>query len=91
MSLEPGGLLAWLIVGAIAGWLAGQLMSGRGFGLLGDIIVGIVGALLGGFLFSRFMEGQTVNLLGSIAVALVGSILVIIIVRVVIPGRGSAF
>ena len=56
-----------------------------------NIIVGIVGAMLGGFIFSRFMEGQTVNLLGSIAVALVGAIIVIIIVRVVMPGRGSAF
>ena len=44
------GLLSWIVVGAIAGWLAGQVMKGRGFGLLGDIIVGIVGGLIGGFL-----------------------------------------
>jgi len=44
------GLLSWIVVGAIAGWLSGQVMKGRGFGLLGDIIVGIVGGLIGGFL-----------------------------------------
>ena len=44
------GILSWIIVGLIAGWLAGELMRGSGFGLVGNIIVGIVGALLGGFL-----------------------------------------
>ncbi|HED24360.1 MAG TPA: GlsB/YeaQ/YmgE family stress response membrane protein, partial [Firmicutes bacterium] len=44
------GILTWLIVGIIAGWLAGKVMKGRGFGLIGNIIVGIVGALVGGWL-----------------------------------------
>jgi uncharacterized membrane protein YeaQ/YmgE (transglycosylase-associated protein family) len=52
MALEPGGLIAWLIVGLIAGWLAGQFMKGGGYGLVGDIIVGVVGAFIGGFLTS---------------------------------------
>ena len=49
MTLEPGGILAWLIVGLIAGWLAGQVMKGGGYGLIGDIVMGIIGAFIGGF------------------------------------------
>lgn len=44
------GLLTWLVVGAIAGWLAGQVMKGSGFGLIGDIVIGVIGALVGGLL-----------------------------------------
>ena len=47
------GIIIWLIVGAIAGWLAGMVVKGGGFGLIGDIIVGIVGGLIAGFLFPR--------------------------------------
>jgi uncharacterized membrane protein YeaQ/YmgE (transglycosylase-associated protein family) len=50
MALEPGGLLAWIVVGAIAGWLAGQVMSRGGYGLLTDIVVGLIGAFVGGLL-----------------------------------------
>jgi len=50
------GILAWIIVGLIAGWLAGELMRGSGFGLLGNITVGIVGALLGGFLATALLN-----------------------------------
>ena len=49
--LDPGGLVAWLVVGLIAGWAAGQVMKGSGFGLLGDIVVGLIGAFIGGFVF----------------------------------------
>ena len=48
------GIIAWLVIGAIAGWLAGQVVKGGGFGLLVDIIVGIVGAVIGGFLLARW-------------------------------------
>jgi uncharacterized membrane protein YeaQ/YmgE (transglycosylase-associated protein family) len=50
------GILAWIVVGLIAGWLAGELMRGSGFGLVGNIVVGIVGALLGGFLASALFN-----------------------------------
>ena len=55
--MEATGLLAFLFIGAIAGWLAGKLLQGGGFGLLGNIVVGIVGAVVGGFIFG-FLGGE---------------------------------
>jgi uncharacterized membrane protein YeaQ/YmgE (transglycosylase-associated protein family) len=81
MVLAPGGLLAWLVVGAIAGWLAGRLVIGGGFGILGDIIVGLIGAFIGGWLFARLVPNSSVGFLGSIAVAFVGAVLLVMIVR----------
>ena len=53
MMASPESILVWLIIGAVAGWLAGVIMKGYGFGLVGDIIVGILGAVVAGFLFPR--------------------------------------
>jgi uncharacterized membrane protein YeaQ/YmgE (transglycosylase-associated protein family) len=86
IDLNPGGLIAWLAVGLIAGWLAGQFMRGRGYGPIGDVIVGLVGAVAGGFLFGQFVTG-TPNLLGSIVVAFIGSCLLIAVARTLAPGR----
>ena len=47
MDLNPGGIIAWLIVGLVAGWLAGQFMKGGGYGLVGDIVMGVIGAFVG--------------------------------------------
>ena len=68
MEMSPGGIIAWLIVGLIAGWLAGQFMRGGGFGLIGDIVMGVIGAFVGGLLFSFLLPGSSVGLLGSIVV-----------------------
>ena len=65
MDLQPGGLLIWLIVGLIAGWAAGQFMKGSGFGLIGDIIVGIIGAFIGGTLFGFLMPALPWGCLGA--------------------------
>ena len=81
MVLAPGGLLAWLAVGAIAGWLAGQLVAGGGFGILGDIIVGLIGAFIGGWLFTVLLPNSSVGFLGSIAVAFVGAAILVVVVR----------
>jgi uncharacterized membrane protein YeaQ/YmgE (transglycosylase-associated protein family) len=86
MSLEPGGLLAWLVVGLVAGWLAGQFMKGGGYGIVGDIVVGVIGAFVGGFVFSLLMPGSSVGLLGSIVVAFIGAVILIALVRA-LPGR----
>ena len=65
MNLEPGGLIAWLVVGLIAGWLAGQFMKGGGYGIIGDIVLGIIGAFVGGFIFSLLLPGSSVGSIGT--------------------------
>ncbi len=84
------GILSWIIVGLIAGWLAGQLMRGSGFGVLGDIIIGIVGALLGGFLATAlFNVPDPVNgiNISSILVAFLGSVILVAILRLLRGAR----
>lgn len=85
MVLSPGGVIAWLIVGAIAGWLAGLMMEGRGFGVLGDIIVGIIGAFIGGFVLALLGIGGSAGLLGSIVVAFIGAVILLAIVNALTP------
>ena len=79
--------LAWLVVGAIAGWGAGKVMSGRGFGLPGNILVGILGSFIGGFLTSTFLGHNPSGFsLESIIVAFLGAVVLLLILRA-IPGR----
>lgn len=86
------GLLTWIVVGLIAGWLAGLVMRGGGYGLIGDIIIGIVGGLLGGFLatsvFHLPADVNGINL-ESILVAFVGAVILLFIVRLLRGGRSS--
>jgi len=85
------GILSWIIVGLIAGWLAGVVMRGRGYGLLGDIVIGIVGAVIGGFLAGAlFNTPDAVNgiNIGSIVVAFLGAVVLIAVVRA-LPGPSS--
>jgi uncharacterized membrane protein YeaQ/YmgE (transglycosylase-associated protein family) len=84
--LTPGGVISWLMVGLLAGWLAGLFMQGSGLGILTDIIVGLIGAFVGGLAFSLFMAGE-VGFWGSIGVAFVGACIVLAIVRAVAPSR----
>ena len=71
----------FILVGLIAGWLAGKLTKGGGFGVVGDIVVGILGALLGGFLFGALGVSTGGGLLWAIAVATVGAVVLIFVVR----------
>ena len=73
----------FILVGLVAGWLAGQLMKGGGFGVIGDIVVGVLGALLGGFLFSSLGVSLGGGLLGAIIVATIGAVLLIFILRLI--------
>ena len=76
--------IVWFIlVGLVAGWLAGILMKGGGFGVLGDIVVGIVGALIGGFLFSALGVSTGGGLLGAIIVATIGAVVLICLLRLI--------
>lgn len=77
------GLIWFLVVGLIAGWLAGVLVKGGGFGILGDIVVGILGAVIGGFLFSSAGVWPGGGLLGSILVATVGALVLIFLLRLI--------
>jgi uncharacterized membrane protein YeaQ/YmgE (transglycosylase-associated protein family) len=77
-------LLVWIIVGGIAGWLASLVVQGTGMGIVGDIIVGVVGALIGGFLLSLLLPGTfgiTGFNLGSLIVAFIGAVALLFIVK----------
>jgi uncharacterized membrane protein YeaQ/YmgE (transglycosylase-associated protein family) len=85
-TIEPLGILGWIVVGIVAGWLAGLVMKGGGYGIIGDLIVGLIGAVVGGFLFSLLGVGFG-GILGSIFVAFVGACILIAIVRFLSRGR----
>lgn len=73
----------FIVIGLIAGWLAGVLMKGGGFGVVGDIIVGMIGALIGGYLFSSLGASAGGGLVGSIVVATLGAVILIFILRLI--------
>jgi uncharacterized membrane protein YeaQ/YmgE (transglycosylase-associated protein family) len=75
--------IVWfLLVGLIAGWLAGKVTKGSGFGVLGDIVIGVIGAFIGGFLFRLvgFSAGGTI---GSVIVATIGAVILVLLMRAV--------
>jgi uncharacterized membrane protein YeaQ/YmgE (transglycosylase-associated protein family) len=78
------GVLLWILVGLIAGWLTGLILRGSGYGVVGDIILGVLGALVGGFLASAVFETpdavRGVNL-ATIIVAFVGAVIVVMVIR----------
>jgi uncharacterized membrane protein YeaQ/YmgE (transglycosylase-associated protein family) len=81
----PRSLIGWLIVGLIAGWLAGKLSRGRGFGCIANIILGLVGAILGGWIFTKLgIFGG--GLIYSIAAATIGAVVLVLIARLFSSG-----
>ena len=81
MALEPGGIIAWIVVGLIAGWLTGKVMKGAGYGAFRDTILGVVGAFIGGIVMSLFgIHGQA-GFVGSIVVAFIGAVILVWVVR----------
>jgi uncharacterized membrane protein YeaQ/YmgE (transglycosylase-associated protein family) len=88
VALEPGGLFAWLVVGLLAGAIAGTLVRGRGYGCLVDIVVGIIGAFIGGIVVGLFLPGTgAVGFIGTLLVAVLGAVLLLAILRLLSPGR----
>jgi len=81
MHISDQGLLVILLVGLVAGWLAGKIVEGGGFGLIGDIAIGIVGALIGSWLLPRLGIHLASGILSAIIVATIGAILLLVIVR----------
>jgi uncharacterized membrane protein YeaQ/YmgE (transglycosylase-associated protein family) len=75
------GILAWIIVGLIAGWLAGKVMKGGGYGVLMDIVLGILGAVVGGLIFNSLGVWRDRGMIGSIIVAFIGAVILVWITR----------
>jgi len=74
--------LWFLIIGLIAGWLAGKIMKGSGYGVIGDLVIGIVGAFIGGWVFG-LLGIASYGLVGSLVTALIGALLLIFIIRMI--------
>jgi uncharacterized membrane protein YeaQ/YmgE (transglycosylase-associated protein family) len=88
VTFSPAGFITWAVIGLVAGWLAGKIMRGSGYGILGDILLGLVGAEVGGFIVGLFVTGNT-GFLGSIVVAVIGACLCIYLLHL-ISGRRVA-
>mgnify|MGYP000979671137 FL=1 len=80
--MDLNSLLIFLLIGAIAGWLAGQILKGGGFGIVGNIVVGVVGAIVGGFLF-RALGIVSYGLIGSIIMATVGAVVLLFLIGLI--------
>lgn len=86
VGVHENGLIAWIIIGLIAGWIAGTVSRGRGFGCLVDIILGLIGAVIGGWIFSR-LGIITWGFWGSLAAATVGAVILVAIARLFAGSR----
>lgn len=85
------GIIAWIIIGVIAGWITGKLMKGSGFGALMDMVVGLVGAMIGGFLSSHLGFGGVGEhgLLISIVIAVLGAVILTLLLRLITGNRST--
>lgn len=78
--MDLNALIITLLIGAVAGWLAGTLMKGRGFGVLGNIVVGILGAFVGGFVFDALGISIAAGIVGSIFTATIGAVVLLFVI-----------
>jgi uncharacterized membrane protein YeaQ/YmgE (transglycosylase-associated protein family) len=90
VTLDPGSILVWALIGLVAGFLASRVMLGHGMGLLGDIVVGIVGAIAGGFL-ARYLGVTTAatshSIVAEVIIAFLGAVILLAVLRVVGVGK----
>jgi uncharacterized membrane protein YeaQ/YmgE (transglycosylase-associated protein family) len=77
----------FLLIGLVAGWLAGQLVKGSGYGIVGDLVVGVIGALLGGFIFSLLGFTGSGGIIGSLIVATLGAVLFLYLLHLFVRPR----
>lgn len=77
----------WIVIGVVAGWLAGQVMKGSGYGLLGDLVIGAIGGYIGGWLFGKLGIATGSGPVGAIITATIGAILLIVVLRALRGGR----
>ena len=83
------GLIAWIIIGVLAGWITGKLMKGSGFGFLMDMVVGLIGALVGGFISSHLGYGgvNQHGMIVSILIAVIGAVILTVLLRLITGNR----
>src|ERR1700686_2673211 len=87
VQVETRSLIGWLVVRLLAGWLAGKISPGRGFGCIADIVLGLIGGVLGGWLFTRLgIVSHADSFLYSLAAATVGAIIIVAIAPLFSPG-----
>lgn len=79
MDLDPGGIFAWLIVGLLAGWIAGLVTRGAGFGCVTNVIIGVIGAFIGGIILDILNVNGQAGFLGSVAIATLGAVILLAI------------
>jgi len=81
--MDLRSLIIFLLVGLVAGWLAGKLIRGGGFGIIGDMVVGVLGAIIGGFLLPQVGLSQLVNIpiINQIVVATIGAVILLLLLR----------
>jgi len=87
--MDGHGIIAWIIIGVIAGWLTGKIMKGSGFGFFMDMVIGLIGAVVGGFLATHlgFAGPGQHGLIISIIIAVIGAVILTMLVRLVSGGR----
>lgn len=88
-TLNPGGIIAWIVIGLLAGWLAGVVMPGKGFGFVGDLIIGLVGAFLGGLIMNLLAPDANFGFWGSLLVALIGACILVAILHAIARNRST--
>jgi uncharacterized membrane protein YeaQ/YmgE (transglycosylase-associated protein family) len=81
------GIIWWLLVGLVAGWLTGKVMSGSGYGVIMDIIVGIIGAFAGGFLMTKLGYAGAGGFWYTVLVAVIGAVILTVLLRLITGGR----
>ncbi|GAB5100965.1 GlsB/YeaQ/YmgE family stress response membrane protein [Caballeronia sp. HLA56] len=86
MNFLQHGIILWLIIGGVAGWLAGLIMNGSGFGVIVDIIVGVVGGLIGGWLFGTLGISFGGGIFGSLVTAVIGAVVLLFLIRLIRRG-----
>jgi uncharacterized membrane protein YeaQ/YmgE (transglycosylase-associated protein family) len=82
-TMDITHVLVWLVIGALAGWLAGLVVRGGGFGLIGDIVVGIIGAVVAGYLFPRLGVSLGSGFVGAVLSAAIGAIIVLVVIKLI--------
>jgi uncharacterized membrane protein YeaQ/YmgE (transglycosylase-associated protein family) len=83
------GLLGWLLIGLLAGWLAGKLARGRGFGCIGDVVLGLIGSVIGGWIFTKLGIVHADTFLFSLAAATVGAVILVSIAHLFFGGKSE--